>query len=166
MARYRCSGTSELDFDLAKHPHLGPGAAVCFNIALKLRVRVGSWTPSSLRVEDSLFRSQMNFCLCVYQCFLRAGTKTYQYLFSLFCNILCNLQIKVPCKYIVVLSVVLVINPEIIKCVLDRIRAAQRYIAGYKLSLTATTNFLLTLSVKPGRERSWGECDLGLIKGG
>lgn len=67
--------------------------------------------------------------------------------YSVFCNILCSLQIKVPCKYIVVLSVVLVINPEIIKCVLDRIRAAQRYIAGYKLSLTATRIFLLNQCV-------------------
>lgn len=86
--------------------------------------------------------------------------------YSVFCNILCNLQIKVPCKYIVVLSVVLVINPEIIKCVLDRIRAAQWYIAGYKLSLTAARHFLLTVCAETGRERSWRECDLGLIKRG
>lgn len=76
--------------------------------------------------------------------------------YSVFCNILCNLQIKVPCKYIVVLSVALVINLEIIKCVLDRIRAAQQYIAGYKLSLTATRNFLLTQCVNTQGGRGAG----------
>lgn len=61
-----------------------------------------------------------------------------------------------PCKYIVVLSVALVINLEIIKCVLDRIRAAQQYIAGYKLSLTATRNFLLTQCVNTQGGRGAG----------
>lgn len=82
-------------------------------------------------------------CVCVS---LLAASQGQRHIntYSVFCNILCNLQIKVPCKYIGVLSVVLVINPEIIKCVLDSIRAAQPYIAGHKLSLTATRNFLLT----------------------